>query len=223
MKTIKPYYKMHFRQKYTFGLIFVILILHFTNDSLAQNTDQKDRSISYFAGSGEGGQDFLWGRHHYIGIDKSVWRFLYASSQLSYMHATNQRYFNIEDVYVDEHSYNLILQLDANLRINLGPITITPHAGISSRYSDEVRYLHGSKTPPGQPIKEDKSYRQEAFSGLSFGKAFGLNLELMIFDHTSIGIRTDIQEYNHSPTSLSTFSFQIRTNFPKLINEFKKP
>jgi len=200
--------------------LIIFLLLSFTGVGQEKTNEH---SISYYAGSGTGGHDMLQGKHYYVGIDQSVWKFVYASTQISLMHARNQHHFEQEDVYLDEHSYNLMMQFDANLRIKLGPITITPHAGIIARYSDEVRYLAGSNQPPKSPLDEFISYRQQAFSGFSYGKAIGFNLEFMIFDHTSFGIRTDFQEFNNHPTGLSTVAFQIRTNFSKLINELKNP
>ncbi|SMG33814.1 hypothetical protein SAMN05661096_02162 [Marivirga sericea] len=188
----------------------------------AQEQEQKF-PISYYAGTGMGGHDFLMGQHHYVGIDQSVWKFLYASTHMSFIHANNQKYFKTEDLYLDQHSYNLIMQLDANIRIKIGPITLTPHAGISYRYSDEVMYLLGSNQPPETPLEDFKSYRKVGFSGISFGKAVGLNLEFMVFEHTSFGLRTDFQEYNNNPTSLTTLTFQLRTNFTQLIKDLKAP
>ncbi|WKK79655.2 hypothetical protein [Marivirga arenosa] len=199
-----------------------ILIFTLFSITVAAQEEAKVNSISYFAGSGFGGHDMLPGKHHYVGIDQSIWKFVYASAQVGIIHATNKRYFELDDISLDEHSYNLMMQYDVNLRIKLGPITITPHVGLIGRYSDEVRYLHGSNQPPETPIEDFLSYRKVAFSGLSYGKAVGVNFEFMIFDHTSFGVRTDIQEYNNNPTSLSTYAFQIRTNIQKLINEFKK-
>lgn len=203
--------------------ILIFISFSFSHNSKAQEVTNKESQISYFAGSGMGGHDMMPARQHYIGVDQSVWKFLYASTILSYSYASNTKYFELDDIYENEHSYNLILQVDANLRLNLGPITITPHAGITSRYSDEQRFLSGSNQPVDTPLEDWISYREVSYKGLSHGWAVGMNLEFMIFDHTSFGVRTDIQEFNNNPTSLSTLSFQFRTNFPKLIDELKNP
>lgn len=203
--------------------ILIFISLSFSHNSKAQEVTEKESQISYFAGSGMGGHDMLPARQHYIGVDQSVWKFLYASAILSYSPASNTRYFELDDIYENEHSYNLIFQVDASLRLNLGPITITPHAGITSRYSDEQRFLSGSNQPVHTPVEDWISYREVSYKGLSHGWAVGMNLEFMIFEHTSFGVRTDFQEFNNNPTSLNTLAFQFRTNFPKLIEELKKP
>lgn len=203
--------------------ILIFISFCFSHHLKAQGTTEKESHISYFVGSGYGGHDMMPARQHYIGVDQSAWRFLYASTILSYSHASNTKYFELDDIYENEHSYNLILQVDANLRIDLGPITITPHAGIASRYSDEKRFLSGSNQPVDTPLEDWISYREVSNKGFSHGWAFGMNLEFMIFEHTSFGVRTDFHEFNNQPAGLSTLAFQFRTNFSKLIQELKKP
>lgn len=211
---------MNFRPKPSLIKLVTLSFLFISTNLIAQDSKKSDAN-SYYFGSGLLSHDLLFdGRHHFFGVDRPIWKFFYLSGQFSYMHAKNDDYFYPKDLFITGHSYNLIAQIDANLRIKIGPLVLIPHAGSMLRYSDE-------KTQYYSAIYQDNSEyptsitpdRLREFKGFSRGLAVGLNLEFMIFDHTSLGIRTDIQEYNNAAASLSTIAFQFRSNFSELIKE----
>ncbi|WKK85258.2 hypothetical protein QYS48_25390 [Marivirga arenosa] len=202
--------------------LLLILSFYFFN-SFSQLEEEKP-SLSYYGGRGILSHDLIIdGSHYFFGVDRPVWKFFYLAGQFSYMHAKNDNLFKPEGLFVTGHSYNLVAQMDINARIKIGPIVIIPHVGSMIRYSDEmIQYYsvvyRGNSEYPSSINPE----RLEEYQGFTRGLAVGLNLEYMIYDHTSLGIRTDFQEYNNAATSLNTISFQFRTNFKALIGEVKK-